>query len=256
MSEPAVQPAPKKGMSTGAKIAIGCVIALLLCIGACVAFVGVGGMWLKNKVQGMSERYEKDPDAAAYDAALMAFKLNPDLEIVSQDEATKTITVRDKKDGKEVTFNLDDIKAGRLSIESGGEKGNIGVQGGENGQGGSMTVESDKGKMVLGGGDAAALPVWLPAYPGARTDGVSSLESNGEKSGTFTIHTADTVDQVLAFYESRLKSDGFEVNKATLNIPGAVSANLTAKSANRTLNVTVATQEGETQGLVAYSEKP
>ena len=74
------------GGPMGAKIAIGCLIGVLLVIGACVAFVGVGGMWLKNKVTGMAERYESDPDAAAYDAALMAFKLNPDLEVVAQDD--------------------------------------------------------------------------------------------------------------------------------------------------------------------------
>jgi hypothetical protein len=29
-----------------------------------------------------------------------------------------------------------------------------------------------------------------------------------------------------------------------------------ARSGNRTVNVTVATQEGATQGLIAYTEKP
>lgn len=256
MSEPAVQPAPKKGMSTGIKVLLGCLLGMvLLGLGTCAACYFAANK-AKTFLQDKAARYENDPDAAAYDAALMAFKLNPDVEIVAQDETTKTITVRDKKDGKEITFNLEDIKSGHLSMTSDGEKVNIGVQGAENGQGGSMTVESDKGKMVLGSGEAAAVPGWIPAYPGARTDGVSSLEANGEKSGTYTIHTADTVEQVLAFFEEKLKADGFEVNKATLNIPGAVSANLTAKTANRTLNVTVATQEGETQGLVAFTEKP
>ncbi|MBP1643752.1 MAG: hypothetical protein H6Q03_2421 [Acidobacteria bacterium] len=256
MSEPVLQPAPKKGMSTGAKIAIGCLIGVLLVIGACVAFVGVGGMWLKNKVTGMAERYESDPDAAAYDAALMAFKLNPDLEVVAQDDATKSITVRDKKDGKEVTFNLDDIKSGRLSIESGGETVDVGLTGGEGGEGGTLTVESEGGKMVFGGGDGSAVPDWIPAYPGARQDSFSNVEANGERSGTFTLHTSDSVDQVLAFFEEKLQGAGFEVQKATLNIPGAVSANLSARAGGRTVNVTVATQEGETQGLVAYAEKP
>lgn len=33
-------PAPKKGLGTGAKIAIGCGVALLLALGGCAAFVG------------------------------------------------------------------------------------------------------------------------------------------------------------------------------------------------------------------------
>jgi len=256
MSEPAAQPAPKKGMSTGIKVLLGCLLALILLgLGTCAACY-FAAKKAGNVLQGYADKYEKDPDAMVFDGALLAFKANPDVEVVSSDEAAKTITVRDKKDGKEVTFNLEDIKAGRLSIESGGEKVNIGVQGGDNGEGGSMTVESDKGKMVIGGGDTGATPDWIPAYPGARTDGVSSLEANGEKSGTFSIHTGDPVGHVIAFYEAKLKDDGFEVDKATLNIPGTESASLTAKSGNRTVNITVGTQNGETQGLVTYTEKP
>jgi len=256
MSEPALQPAPKKGMSTGAKIAIGCLIGVLLVIGACVAIVGVGGMWVKNKVTGMAEKYENDPDAFAYDAAVTAFKLNPEVEIVAQDESAKSITVREKKTGKEITFNLDDIKEGRLSIESGGETVNIGVEGGEGGQGGTLTVESDKGTMTFGGGDASAVPDWIPSYPGARTDSFSNLEVGGERSGTFTLHTSDSLGQVLAFFEDGLKGAGFEVQKATMNIQGAESANLTGTAGGRTVTVNITSQEGETQGLVAYTEKP
>ena len=35
MSEPTVQPAPKKGLSTGIKILIGCLIGVLLVVAAC-----------------------------------------------------------------------------------------------------------------------------------------------------------------------------------------------------------------------------
>jgi hypothetical protein len=255
MSEPAAQPQAKQGMSTGIKVLLGCLLALvILGLGTCAACYYAAHR-AKNFLEEKAARYQNDPDAAAYDAAVMAFKMNPDTEIVSSDENAKTITVRDKKSGKEITFNLDDIKSGNLSIESGGEKVNVGFKGGENGEGGSMTVESEKGKMTLGAGETGSLPDWIPSYPGARVEGVSALDVNGEKNGTFTIHTSDSVDQVLAFYEAKLKDAGFEVNKASLNIPGAVSANLTAKADNRTLNVTAATQEGETQGLVAYSEK-
>ncbi|KAB2954123.1 MAG: hypothetical protein F9K18_14010 [Thermoanaerobaculia bacterium] len=256
MSEPVLQPAPKKGMSTGAKIAIGCLIGVLLVIGACVAIVGVGGMWVKNKVTGMAEKYENDPDAFAYDAALTAFKLNPDVEIVAQDESAKSITVRDKKTGKETTFNLDDIKDGRLSIESEGETVNFGVSAGESGEGGTLTVESDKGTMTFGGGDVSSVPDWIPSYPGARTESFSNVEMGGERSGTFTLHTADSLEEVLAFFEEKLKEAGFEVQKSTMNIQGAESANVTGTAGGRTVTVNMTSQAGETQGLVAYSEKP
>ena len=72
----------------------------------------------------------------------------------------------------------------------------------------------------------------------------------------FTIHTADTVEQVLAFYEEKLKAEGYQVSKSTMNVQGAESANLTATAEKRTINVTLSRQEGETQGLVAFNEKP
>lgn len=255
MSDPVVQPAAKKGMSTGAKVAIGCLIAVVLGIGGCVI---VSTYLLKkgvDKVKNFAEKAESDPDYGVYQAALWAFQMNPELEVVSSDEATKSITVRDKKSGKEVTFNIEDIKAGRLSIEADGETVNFDVdQSGENS--GTMTVESGEGKMVFGAGDSSSLPTWIPSYPGARSDSYSTIEANGERSGTFTIHSPDSADQVLSYFEDRLKADGFEVQKTTIDANGAKGGNLTGTLDKRTVNVTVATQEGETQGLVAYNEKP
>jgi hypothetical protein len=257
MSEPVQpgQPAAKKGMSTGAKIAIGCLIGIVVVVGGCFIVTGYFVKKGVNSVKEFAEKAQNDPDGAAFDAAVFAFKMNPDAEIVSQDESTKTITVRDKKTGKEITFNLDDIKSGHLSLESDGEKVDVGVKPGENGQGGSMTVESNKGKMTFGAGSNAAVPDWIPTYPGSSSEGFSAMEVNGEKSGTFTIHTSDGVEQVMGFFEDRLKGAGFEVNKTTMTANGNMGGNLTCTAGGRTVNITLTTQNGETQGLVAYNEK-
>ena len=50
---------------------------------------------------------------------------------------------------------------------------------------------------------------------------LTNIEANGEKSGTFTLRTADTPDTVTAFYESKLKEAGFEVQKASMSFNGA-----------------------------------
>lgn len=253
MSDPVVVPPPpaKKGLSTGAKIAIGCLVAVLLMVGACMAVGGFAFMKLKN----FAEKAEKDPDSAAYTAAVWAFKANPDYDVVATDDSAKSITVREKKTGKEVTFTLADIKSGRLSVESDGEKVNVDVdQSGENG--GSMTISSEKGKLTFGAADMSSLPNWVVAYPGARTDGVSTLESEGEKSGTFTIHTSDSAEQVLAFYSERLEGAGFKVEKTTVSGSTAAGGSVTGTQGNRSLSVIVSNQEGETQGLVAFTEKP
>ena len=96
------------------------------------------------------------------------------------------------------------------------------------------------------------------AYPGARTEGLANIEAKGEKSGTFTLRTADAPDVVTAFFESKLKEAGFEVQKASLSFNGAPSGTLSATidSGKRQLSITAAAQDGETQALVAYNEKP
>ena len=76
------------------------------------------------------------------------------------------------------------------------------------------------------------------------------------RSASFTIHTSDSAETVLAYYEEKLKAAGFEVQRTTLETAGAMGGNLAAQSGARTLNVTVATQEGETQGLIAYVDQP
>ncbi len=253
MSEP-IAPA-KKGLSTGAKIGIGCLVALLVVMGGCSIAAYMGLSWLGGKAKNFAEDMEKNPDAALVKSIEMMMKLNPEVEVVSSDPANGTITLRETKSGKVVTFNASDLKNGKFSFEADGEKVNMDFdQQGE--QGGSVTIESDKGKVVYGSGDGSSVPSWVPAYPGARQDGFNSLEAAGEKSGTFTIHTADAVEKVVAFYETELKAAGFEVEKSTLDISGAVTANLNAKSGGQGVNIVVSSQEGETQGLVAYTEKP
>ena len=112
--------APKKGMSTFVKVLLGCGVLLLLGIGSC--FV-VSGYFLKKgvgKISDFAKEMEANPDAAVVRAAELALRLNPEVDVVSSDPAAGTITVREKKTGKEVTFNLEDIKAGKFSITADG----------------------------------------------------------------------------------------------------------------------------------------
>jgi hypothetical protein len=259
MSEPIVPPPPpvaeKKGLSTGAKVAIGCVVALLVVMGGCAIAAYMGMSWLGKEAKSFADDMEKNPNAAAVKAVEMMVKFNPDVDVVSSDPAKGTITLRDKKTGKVVTFNAEDIRNGKFSFEEDGKKTTLDFdQQGE--QGGTLTVDSPEGRATYGSGDGAGVPSWVPAYPGARQEGFNSVESAGERSGTFTMRTADSVEKVVAWFEATLEDAGFEVEKSELDIAGAVTANLNAKSDGRGVNIVVSSQEGETQGLVAYSEKP
>ena len=132
---------------------------------------------------------ETNPDAAVVRAAELALRLNPEVDVISSDPAAGTITVREKKTGKEVTFNLEDIKAGKFSITQDGETTNIDVDASE-ANGGQMKVVTDQGTAVFGAG-AQELPYWIPTYPGGRSEGMANIEAQGEKTGTFTLRTGD-----------------------------------------------------------------
>jgi hypothetical protein len=255
MSEP-VPPPPgaKKGLSTGAKIAIGCLVVLLLIAGGCFVatafFVKKGA----DAVRGFADDMEKDPDAATVKAVEFMMKMNPEVEVVSSDPASGKITLKEKRTGKVVTFNAIDLQNGKLSFESEGETVSLDVDEGEGGEPGALRVASGEKSMVFGA-DTEEIPDWVPGYSGARVDSVSTLDSAEEASGTFLIHTSDSPSDVLAAFEAALESAGFEVEKSTAQTATATGGNLTATRGNRTVNVGVYAQEGETQGLVAYSEK-
>ncbi len=257
MNEPVVPPPPgaeapakKKGLSPLAWFAIGCGALILLGLGSCFVMTA----FVANKVKKTVEEFADNPDAAIVKTTELMLRANPELDVVASDPAAGTITVREKATGKEVTFTLADIKAGRISVRSGDEETSIDFSGDDTG-GGTMKITSERGTMVFGGGDGSQVPSWIPSYPGARSDAFANVRSDEEASGSFSIHTADGSDVVLAFFEQRLRDAGFEVEKTTIEKGGALGGTLTARSGGRSLNVTVAMQEGETQGLISYAEK-
>lgn len=254
MSEPISPNTPKKGMSTLVKVLLGCGVLLVLGVGSC--FI-VSGYFLKkgvNKLESFAKEMESNPDAAVVRAAEIALRLNPELDVVSSDPLGGTITVREKATGKEITFTLEDIKAGRFTVRSGDEVAHVDVDASAE-AGGQMKVTTDQGTATFGVG-AQTAPDWVPTYPGGRSDGLASIEANGEKSGSFTLTTADAPDAVLAFYEEKLKAAGFEVQRASLSVDGAPSGTLSATAEKRVLSITAAAQDGSTQALVTYNEKP
>jgi len=254
MNEPVDPNAPKKGMSTLVKVLLGCGVLIVLGVGSCVV---VGGYFLKkgaNKLESFAKEMETNPESAAVKAAELALRLNPEIDVVSSDPAKGTITIREKATGKETTLTLDDIQNGKFTVKQGDEEATVDVNTTPDG-GTSMQVTSDQGTATWGVG-ASAPPAWIPAYPGGRSDSLASIESNGEKSGSFAVNTADSADAVLAFYEQKLKDAGFEVHRASLTVDGAPSGTVTATADKRTVSITAAAQDGATQALVSFSEKP
>ena len=129
------------------------------------------GLFIRNKVS-------ESGGNPGFAAAKMLAAMNPDVEVVSADEGTGKITLREKKTGKTVTLDFQDIEKGRISFEDeSGEKLDIQTEG-EGGRG-SVTMKGSDGTMQWGTGSLADVPGWVPKFPGARMEGAFSAQGKG-----------------------------------------------------------------------------
>jgi hypothetical protein len=243
---PPGSPPPRKGLSPLAWVGIGCGVIIVLAM----IVLGVLGFFVKKKADEIS----KNPTMAA---AKIAVQLNPDLELVSADEAHNTLTIKDKKTGEVVTFNAEDIKNGKLTIKS--NKNGTTTFDGSSTNGGSLKVTNDKGEVSTfnGGGTPQNLPSWLPVYPGGAVQGTFDTTSAEGRSAAFTVTTTDAVSKVMDFYETQFKGAGLKVDKSTFSSNGQDGGTLSAKSDDdkRQASVLLGTADGKTSATVTFQEK-
>jgi hypothetical protein len=168
----------------------------------------------------------------------MIVEANPDAEVVSSDDAAGTITVKDRKTGKVVTMNFNDIK----------NKGNF-----------SFSADDDNGgkaTMQFGGDAKPQLPSWLPNYPGSDPKATfsvtgSSADGNG---GNYTFTTSDGASKVTEFYTDKIKGSGLTV-KSTTTTPGGSTMTASDDGEKRTLVLVISETGGSTTVNVTYAEK-
>lgn len=241
------QAAPKKGLGPLGWILIGCggliVIAGLVFGGLVMA----GGWFAKKK---MAE-FEKNPTMAA---AKLAVQLNPELELVSTDEAHSTLTVKNKKTGEVMTFNAEDAKEGKFVFKS--KEGTATID--ASGQEGTLKVTTDKGETAtFGAGAPQNLPSWLPVYPGGSVQGNYDTTNAEGHMAAFTVTTKDPTSKVLDYYESQLKAAGFKVDKTTYTANNQTGGALSATSGDqkRTASIMVGVSGEETSAVITFQEK-
>jgi hypothetical protein len=240
---PGAPPGARKGMGPLGWIAVGCgaiVIIGIICLAA-ATYV------FKTKVV---DPLKKNPTLAAAKLAVMA---NPDLEVVSEDDAANTITIHDRKSGKTVTWNASDIKNGKMSFTS--DEGSVTINPNDK-SGGVLKVTDNKGQetnVTLGAQAPSNLPSWLPTYPGAEVHGAFSSQGTEGSQATFTESTTDTADQVIAFYKDHLTAAGLDVKPgATASFGGTTSmASLTAESGDKKRQVSVLATTDQNQHKTA-----
>jgi hypothetical protein len=245
MVQPQSVPPQKKGLSVWAWVAIGCVGILVVC-GAGFAALS---WWGYQKAKSVAADYKDNPGLAT---VKMLTAMNPDLELVSSDEASGKVTIKNKKTGEVVTVNMADIQNGKISFDT------------PQGQS-SMSFDQSAGKMEVHGangevasfGAAAKLPEWVPAYPGASAEGVYSAEDASQRGGTFGLTTTDSVSQVFAFYKDQVEGAGFKVTENHYSGPNGDGGIVVGESGDgkRTVTFTIAAESGKTRVAGVYSEK-
>ena len=204
-----------------------------------LGFIGVVGtaFFIGHKLHqaGLdSETIRRNPAAVAARIAAMA---NKDVDVVSEDDNAGTITLRDKKTGKNVTLSFDQAKGGKFSFSAEGDDGKVAT-------------------MEFGGG--GKLPSWVPSYPGSTPQ--FNISAHGENSasegegGNFTFTTSDPAARVLQFYQEKAKDMGMKVNMTTTTADaGMVIAS--DDSSHKSLTAIVGVDGGKTTVNVTYGSK-
>jgi hypothetical protein len=236
-------PAPPTKKTNPIVWILAAVVGLFLLIGIAVV---AGGLFLAKKASDMAA----NPGLATMKLMIAA---NPEIELVSSDEDKGTVTIREKKTGKVLTVNFDQIREGKLSFEQDGEK--ISMEASSKGNG--VEIKGPEGTIQLGGD--ARLPDWLPAYPGAEAKAVGTQASTSkEQSGMVVFTTTDAPEKVLEFYQAALKKAGIaDVSNTTATTSGKIAGMLSGKSEDnrRFAQVLFGTEEGKTSASITYTNK-
>jgi hypothetical protein len=245
-------PAPQK--SSGTKVLlwiVGIVVGLvLISFGSC-AVLGFYAMHKVKQAGFDSDLMKKNPALAT---AKMAVAMNPDAEIVSSDDNTGTISVRDKKTGKVVTMKFDPQKKSMVITDENGKTTSMTTTG--EGANASMEMKTSEGTMKIGNGSDKA-PDWVPVSPGSSPQSTFSASTGTEQTGTYTFVTKDPADKVISFYGDSLKSAGFAVSNMTSNSDGKVGGMVSGedKANKRAVVVSLGTENDGTHVNVTFSIK-
>jgi len=164
---------------------------------------------------------------------------NPNAEVVSTDSGAKTITIRDRKTGEEVTMSFDDVKNGRFKLTGVGRHGEI-------------------GNIEIGGG-AGKTPSWVPTYPGAKAMGNFTAQGDDGSGrgvgGVVTFESSDAPEKVTQFYKDKIGSMGMKII-TTFDSPEGGMLIAHDDDDKRTLQVTIGKASGGGTSIgVTYGEK-
>jgi hypothetical protein len=164
---------------------------------------------------------------------------NPNIEVVRSDDRAGTVTIRDKRNGKETTMTFDQARNGKFSITADDDHGS-------------------KATMQFGGAATTTdLPSWVPKYPGSEGTSTFALKgsgADGTDGGSFTFTTPDSSDKVLQFYRDKIQDLGLKVKMSSTT--GDTSMIVATEDGDRrSLTVIIGSHPGSTSASITYGSK-
>lgn len=141
------------------------------------------------------------------------------IEILAVDEEKQTVTARDKQTGRVFSVHFGESTEG-ISVQT-------------------------------GPGVAAAIPAWVPRYPGSSPQGGYAASGFDSLSGAHHFKVADSAERVEGFYLERLKNLGMNVTD------GAAHSRVIGEDADgkRRVTVNVTAAGSESVVTITYAEK-
>ncbi len=228
---------------------------VLIGCGGLIIVVGVmllaGGWFVKQKIQqaGLDPQLMQKNPALAFSKLIAA--VNPDLEVIQVDDARGTITVRDKKQNKVLTINLEEAKKGRIVFREEGKDG-VTLESTETG----INIRSKEGTMQIGAGSKP--PAWVPLFAGASPEGTFYNKTQEGEAGSFHFVTKEPPERVLGWYDAELKKAGMKTTSNAVQQDGRTTggmANGQAPDGKRTVTVVAGSSDEGTSVTVTFNEK-
>ncbi len=219
---------------------LGGVLVLIMGVSA---MCGLGGYFLYRKAKSSgfdSALMQKNP---AYATAKLAITMAPGVETVSSDDEKGTVTIRNKDDGKVMTFKFDAEKKTMVVLDENGKAATVKLTG--DGDKGALEINSADGTLKIGAGADSELPAWVPAYPGSTPTGTFSASNKEGKQGGYSFKTPDAAAKVLSFYQDKLKAAGFTITTTTTAEQGGMVMG-EDKANNHVITVTATSESGST----------
>jgi len=207
------------------------VLALFMLFGIGIFGVGWFAVHKMHQAGVDPELWRRNPALAA---GRIIAATNPDLQVLRTDDNAGTLTVRNRRTGKETTVTFEQARQGHITFET------------EDDQGKTARVEI---------GASGKPPAWVPEYPGSHsTYSIKGAADSGEEGGNVTYTTSDPASKVMAFYQDKAKDLGMDAKVTTASADGGVLV-ATREDDQRSLTVIVGTSGGQTTVNVTYARK-